>query len=235
MTDALKLIGGARAVVFDLDGTLVDTLDDLWNGLNLALEQHELPAASKEMVLANVHLGLEGTARAVLSGYGAQVSLLAPVAQAYQEHYRHRGHAGSRLYPGVRDFLYACARHGRAMAVCTNKTTDDARELLSILRIAHLFQAVVGIDAADHPKPHPAPLILTLERLGRAADESVFIGDSVVDARCAASASVAFLLHENGYGCGDALAFGCAARFRSYEELCGVITRHSSSATRAAV
>ena len=219
MTHALELIVGARAIVFDLDGTLVDTLDDLWNGLNMALGQHGLPPAPKEMILANVHLGLEGTARSVLSSYGAQASLVVPVAQAYQELYRHRAHAGSRLYPGVRDFLDTCARQERAMAVCSNKMTEDALELLSLLQVAHLFQAVIGIDASDHPKPHPAPLILTLERLNRTPEESVFVGDSVIDARCAASAGVAFLLHENGYGCDEALAFGYGDCFRSYEDL----------------
>jgi phosphoglycolate phosphatase len=185
----------------------------------MALGQHDLPAAPREMILANVHLGLEGTVLAVLSSYGAQPSLVAPVAQDYQELYRRRAHAGSRLYPGVQDFLEESARHERAMAVCTNKRTEDARELLSLLRIAHLFQTVIGIDASEHPKPHPAPLILALARLDRAPEESVFIGDSVIDARCAASAGVAFLLHANGYGREEALAFGYGDHFRSYGHL----------------
>ena len=219
MPDATQLINGARAIVFDLDGTLVDTLDDLWHGLNTALEQHELPAASRELVRANIHLGLEGTARAALSRSEIEDPRIAKTVDAYQRAYRNREHAGSVLYPGVRDFLDSCASHGRAMAVCTNKATDDARKLLTLLKIADYFQAVTGIDTCGFAKPHPAPLTLTLERLGCAPGGAVFIGDSVIDAQCATSAGVAFLLHENGYGAHDALAFGCQGRFHSYREL----------------
>lgn len=213
------LLGSARAMVFDLDGTLVDTLNDLWRGLNMALDQHGLAPVPREVVLANVHLGLEGTARAALSGAGVQASRIGQVVDSYQRIYRDTAHAGSSLYPGVRTFLDACARHGLAMAVCTNKATDDARELLSVLKIADFFGVVTGIDACGFAKPHPAPLLLTLAGLGCAPEEAVFIGDSVVDARCATAAGVAFLLHESGYGAHDALAFGCAGSFHSYREL----------------
>jgi len=219
MASARKLVTGAGAVVFDLDGTLVDTFDDLWIGLNTALAQHDLPGASRDAVLANVHLGLEGTVRAVLSDLDAEASRTAAIARSYEAAYRARDHAGSSLYPGVREFLDACARHGRAMAVCTNKAADDARDLLSLLKVADFFHVVTGIDTCGFAKPHPAPLISTLERLRSVSQAAVFIGDSVVDARCAANAGVAFLLHESGYGAGDALAFGCGGRFRSYGEL----------------
>jgi len=216
MTAARKRVSGARAVVFDLDGTLVDTLDDLWIALNTALAQHGLASATKESVLANVHLGLAGTVRAVLN---AEPSRAAEVTRTYEAAYRARDHAKSSLYPGVRNFLAACARDGRALAVCTNKGADEARDLLSRLDIADFFQGVTGIDTCGFAKPHPAPLIATLKGLRSAPWQAVFIGDSVIDARCAASAGVAFLLHESGYGAADALAFGCAGRFRAYEEL----------------
>jgi phosphoglycolate phosphatase len=220
---ATSLISGARAIVFDLDGTLVDTLGDLWHGLNTALEQHGLPPASREVVLANVHLGLEGTARAALSRSGIGAARIAQVVDAYQRAYRDREHAASVLYPGVRDFLDSCAIHGRAMAVCTNKAAGDAHYLLSLLKIADFFQTVTGIDTCGFAKPHPAPLTLTLERLGSTPGMAVFIGDSVIDAQCAANAGVTFLLHESGYGARDALAFGCEGRFHAYRELLRVM------------
>lgn len=219
MSRVIELLDSARAIVFDLDGTLVDTLDDLWRGLNLALDQHGLPPAPREAVLANVHLGLEGTARAALNSSDAAASRIDGVVDAYQSIYRNTRHAGSVLYPGVREFLDSCAMRGLAMAVCTNKATDDARDLLTLLNIADFFGAVTGIDACGFAKPHAAPLILTLERIGCPADQAVFIGDSVVDAQCAAAAGVPFLLHESGYGAPGALAFGCQGSFRSYGEL----------------
>jgi phosphoglycolate phosphatase len=221
MTNACDLVDGAQAVVFDLDGTLVDTFGDLWQSINSALGQYGLPPVSGQLVLANIHLGLDGTTRAALRSLGAQDSHFASVAESHRAHYRQREHAGSRLYPGVRDFLVACRLQGRSMAVCTNKPTGDARDLLSLLKVADFFADVIGIDAGCPPKPDPAPLLFTLARLGRAAAEAVFVGDSVVDAQCAKSAGVPFLLHDAGYGGEEARAFGCTGRFRSYGELVG--------------
>jgi phosphoglycolate phosphatase len=219
MADAKDLIDGSRAVVFDLDGTLVDTLDDLWLALNSALDHHGLPPASLDVVLANVHGGLAETARAALSSVDRSAICPDEPVDTYQKHYRLRGHAGSRLYPGARDFLERCNRRRQAIAICTNKPTADARDLLSLMGVAGYFDVVVGIDACGAAKPDPAPLQLVLEQLDCAPVEAVFIGDSVIDAQCAKGAGVPFLLHEAGYGADAALAFGCAARFRTYGEL----------------
>jgi len=214
----LAQLGGARAIVFDLDGTLVDTADDLWRALNGALVEGELAAATLEEVLASVHLGLDGTARAVLHARGAEARFDL-VAASYRRNYSMRAHAGSRLYPGVPEFLAACRRKGVAVAVCTNKATADAKQLLSALAIAHFFSDVIGIDAGAGAKPDPAPLLLALKRLACGPADAVFIGDSVIDAECADRAGVPFALFESGYGRREALAFGCTERFHSYRQL----------------
>lgn len=216
MIDARALVELSRAVIFDLDGTLVDTLDDLWQSLNSALDHHGLLPVSRDLVLANIHGGLEQTARAALSIYPIDA---AEPARTYESHYRMRRHAGSRLYPGVDELLSICRNRGQAVAVCTNKLAGDARELLSLLGVEDCFDTIVGIDTCGAAKPDPAPLRLVLERLNCRSDEAVFIGDSVIDAQCARNAGVRFLLHESGYGATEALGYGCTARFGSYGQL----------------
>jgi phosphoglycolate phosphatase len=219
MQNARTLVEGARAVVFDLDGTLVDTFDDLALALDSALDEFGLPPAPRDAVLADIHRGLDDTARAILRLQGIDTAMHENIAAAYRKHYRQRAHAASRLYPDVTAFLAACRQRGCAMAVCTNKLTADADELLALLGIADYFAAVIGIDSCGAAKPDPAPLWHTLEQLACPPDSAVFIGDSEIDAACAKNAAVPFLLHEAGFGAKAALAIGCAGRFNCYREL----------------
>jgi 2-phosphoglycolate phosphatase len=213
-----ELLDRARALVFDLDGTLVDTVDDLWLALNSALHRHGHAPASRETVLASLHGGLGETVRVALQPKELAPSDVAAVQDTYLTHYRDRRHAASRLYRGVQELLLDGHRRCE-MAVCTNKSKAEAIDLLSALGIRHLFADVVGADSCSAMKPDPAPLRLVLDRLGVQADEALFIGDSAVDLMCAMSAGVRFLLHEGGYGREAALALGCSRGFASYEEL----------------
>jgi 2-phosphoglycolate phosphatase len=222
MTDARALIVRARAIVFDLDGTLVDTMDDLWRALNNALQVHGHRAVPRAIVMASLHGGLNATARAALESQNAAPTGLEALEQTYLRQYRKRRHAGSRLYPGVLELLSCCSSRRRAMAVCTNKPTAEAVDLLSCLGARKFFGAVIGADACDAQKPDPAPLRLALNQLRATADDAVFIGDSIVDMECAERADVSFMLHTAGYGSDAALA-SCKADFSSYHELVAAI------------
>jgi phosphoglycolate phosphatase len=221
MSNARTLVAGARAVVFDLDGTLVDTFDDLALALDSALHEFGLPPAPRDAVLADIHRGLDDTARAILRLQGGDPALQDAVVAAYRHHYRQRAHAASRLYPGVRELLAACRQREQAMAVCTNKLAADARESLEQLDIADYFANVIGIDSCGAAKPDPAPLWHTLDYLECLSDSAVFIGDSEIDAACAKTAAVPFLLHEAGFGAEAARGVGYSACFGTYEELVG--------------
>jgi phosphoglycolate phosphatase len=221
MKNARALLAGARAVVFDLDGTLADTFEDLALSLDDALRQFGLPPAPREAVLNEIHRGLDDTARAVLRLQGRAPALQDEVVAAYRSHYRRRAHAATRLYPGVRELLACCRKRQQVMAVCTNKPAADARELLARLEIEDFFDAVIGIDSCGAAKPDPAPLWRALECLACPRDAAVFIGDSEIDAACAKNAEVPFLLHEAGFGAKAARAVGYAARFGAYRELAG--------------
>ncbi|MDP2171610.1 MAG: HAD-IA family hydrolase [Rhodocyclaceae bacterium] len=219
MTPPYTLAESAQAIVFDLDGTLVDTFDDLALALDDALCEFDLPPAPRDVVLADIHRGLDETARAILHRYGTAPAVHEGVIAAYRKHYRRRAHAVSRLYPGVAEFLALTWQRGCPMAVCTNKLTADARELLALLGIDGFFAEVTGIDAGGQAKPAPEPLWLTIRLLGSSPDVTLFVGDSEIDAQCAKNAGVTFLLHDAGFGPEAAAAIGCAGRFQAYAEL----------------
>lgn len=215
-----ELIANARVLVFDLDGTLVDTLEDLGEALDSALLAHGHSRAPRRAVLSHLHLGLEATARAVLRVEGVHPLEHSRVVEAYLQHYQERGHACSHLYAGVHEFLTTCLQRGQRMAVCTNKAHDEAHALLSQLGVADAFGSVVGIDTCGIGKPDPKPLLWALECLECPPELALFIGDSFVDADCATKAGVNFLLHEQGYGA-DAVIKRAAMtlRFSSYADL----------------
>jgi phosphoglycolate phosphatase len=231
MGNAHTMVEDARAIVFDLDGTLVDTFDDLALALDDALHGFGMPPAPRDVVLSHIHRGLDDTARAIMRLRGADPALHDGVVAAYRAHYRQRAHSASRLYPGVRECLAACRQREQVLAVCTNKLAADARDLLMRLGIADCFTEVMGIDSCGAAKPDPAPLLLSLARLDCPADSAIFVGDSEIDAECARNAGVPFLLHEAGFGPEGALAVGCSASFHSYLELVNAdALRHRSQA-----
>lgn len=222
--NAAALIASRTALVFDLDGTLADTVADLWLALNAALRDCGLAAVDIDLVRGSLHGGLEGTAQAALQRLQADRGMLAELIRCYVLRYHSRAHAASTLYAGVEDLLQRCTRREVAMAVCTNKSRSEAIALLERLGIANRFACVVGGDTAPLPKPHPAPLLQALHELGFEAHQALLIGDSHVDAQCAGRAGVDFVLHSGGYGNDDgfdANTYPVAAWFHSYRELAG--------------
>lgn len=207
-------------MIFDLDGTLVNTFDDLYSSLASALQAHQVPKVSHERLMAHIHQGLDTTIRHLLKELNRASVETDAVIATYRRHYRERGHVESHLYPGVIDLLEDCSRRGVFMAICTNKLTEDALSLLKAKDIYDYFIKIVGIDTTSHAKPDPAPLHLILSDLDCSPSQAVFVGDSVIDAECAKKADVPFLLHSNGFGFEEALAFGyCEGYFQYFDEL----------------
>ncbi|HUG25666.1 HAD family hydrolase [Piscinibacter sp.] len=213
------MLGSARGLVFDLGGTLVDTLDDLWLALNSALREHGHRPVERAVVLASVHAGLNGTARAALRDQVGTEHGLAALQSSYLQHYRRREHAASRPYAGVREYLDDCRQRCIPMVICTNKSSEEGRDLLLTLGLAGHFVGVIGLDTCGTAKPDPAPLRRALALLGVTAEHAAFVGDSEFDSLCASRGGVRFVLHEHGYGRDAALRHPCAGRFRRYADL----------------
>jgi phosphoglycolate phosphatase len=186
-------VTGYRTVVFDLDGTLVDSTADIAGALNLALTPlggRPLGPAEVAPMLGDGVAALVSRAAGLSGVVGAD---LAEVAGHYLAEYRSRPVVDSTLFSGVQDTLAALHDAGVPMAVCTNKPEAIARQVLEGLSLAPYFPVVVGGDRIERSKPHPDHLWLAVAELGADTATSVLVGDSPVDEQCAGAASVAFL------------------------------------------
>ena len=176
--------------LFDLDGTLADTLEDIAASTNHLRQQHGLPPASLEAVRSFVGDGARQLLRAALH----EVLPTAPLAleaaldtafAAYAEHHREQCTRTVQLYPGVREHLERLRREGHALAVVTNKPERFAVPIVRHLSLHELLPVVVGGDTLPVRKPDPAPLRHALQQLGytEAAGRPTMVGDGVQDLR----------------------------------------------------
>lgn len=172
-----------RLAIFDLDGTLVDSVEDLAASVNHALHALGLPPRTIDEIRRFVGEG----ARVLLArAVAPHDELLEPALAAWWEHYEAHCLDRTRPYPGIGALL---AGSGRTLALHTNKPGRLARKILDGLGLLERFAAVVGGDEAPR-KPDPTGVQLILTRLGASAGETVFVGDSLVDVATARAAGV---------------------------------------------
>ena len=171
-----------RLVVFDLDGTLIDSLRDLAAALNAALA--ELAPRAAPLSLSQVRAFIGDGARLLVTRSLEAVGLSAPVDEAlpvFVRAYRQRLLESTTLYAGVKETLEAL--RGRHLAVLTNKPGDMSRTILSGLGVAERFFRILGGgDVAQH-KPDPGGLLELLSASGAAPEQTVVVGDSAIDVR----------------------------------------------------
>ncbi len=172
--------------IFDLDGTLIDSLDDLATSVNHALASVGLPPRRREEIRSFVG---EGARRLVERAVGARQDLLEPALAAWRVHYEAHCLDRTRAYPGIPEAL-AGAR--LPLAVLTNKPGPMARRILAGLGLDARLVGVIGGDEAPR-KPDPTGARALLARAGATPEESVLVGDSRVDAATARAAGLRFV------------------------------------------
>ncbi|WHZ09636.1 MAG: Phosphoglycolate phosphatase [Burkholderiaceae bacterium] len=205
-----------EAAILDLDGTLVDTLDDFVAALNLTLGEfaqgRDAPRVDRAAVARLVGKGSEHLLRSVLNMPQAKVPLarfainpeaLAELMASYQRHYRAVNGRHARVYPGVAEGLALLERRGLPLACATNKPTEFARALLGTKGLARHFRFVFGGDAFARGKPDPLPLLQACAALGTTPARTLMIGDSRNDAQAARGAGCPVLLLSYGYNHGE--------------------------------
>ncbi len=216
MTAAAALFWSRPHRVFDLDGTLVDTLPDLSAALDQALTELGLPAVGQAVVRDSLHSGLEGSAAAALAWLGAPSGQFPALVERYTRRYAALNGAHAWIYPGVRELLARLDARREPLAVCTNKPEALACELLDRTGLLQHFKVVVGADTCAQRKPHPAPLLHALAGIGGEPHSGVLVGDSRHDVHCARAAGVASIFHDGGYGLAPVAS---PPRFSHYDEL----------------
>ncbi|HHS94578.1 MAG TPA: phosphoglycolate phosphatase [Rhodobacterales bacterium] len=184
-------------IVFDLDGTLVDSAPDLMVASNKMLAGEGLEPLDLATITSFIGNGLPKLVERVMRARAIAPQHFERLYDEVKDFYNAAPADESRPMPGAVDLLKKLKAEGHALGVCTNKPEEPARLILSLLGLETYFDAVVGGDALPEKKPHPAPLNLAFEQLG--AGERLYVGDSDVDAEVALAAEVPFAIYAFGY------------------------------------
>lgn len=209
-------------VIFDLDGTLVDSAPDLRHAVNRVLEEHGAEPLSLAQIRSMIG---DGAAQLVARAFAARNLAVADPKHPLQRFfslYEADPTANTILYEGVSDTLQSLSDRRLPLAVCTNKPESPAKIILRQLNIAAHFSTVVGGDTHAFRKPDPRMLTSLVDHYGVARDQCLMVGDSEVDAATAHAAGVPFALMTYGYRRGAVADIACVAaldRFSDLEEL----------------
>lgn len=195
-----------KAVLFDLDGTLVDTIPDIIQATNTMRTQLGLATLDNATITAYVGRGTEDLVLRALAHDAPQPPTSALFEQGltlFKQCYHAINGQQSVLFDGVLDGLLAFNQTGVSMAVVTNKQTAFTLPLLQHLNLASFFDAVVCGDTCPEKKPHPMPLLHACELLGVNPEHALMVGDSINDAKAAQAAGMAVVILPYGYNEGQ--------------------------------
>jgi phosphoglycolate phosphatase len=188
-------------IVFDLDGTLIDTAPDLVDTLNLILKREGLPGMPFEAARRLIGGGSRGMLERALADAGHPTAKpeMDRLYATYIEHYAAHIADRSRPFPLVEATLDRLAAAGHRLAVCTNKLEWLSRRLLTTLKLSDRFAVICGQDTFGMQKPDPEVLRRTIRQAGGAPEAAIMIGDSGTDVRTARAAQVPVIAVDFGY------------------------------------
>jgi phosphoglycolate phosphatase len=193
-------------ILFDLDGTLVDTAPDLVLAHNHVMKKFGFSTKSVNEIKALVGMGARTMMSKTLWSQAKEElktvkeeDIKAKMVKEFIKFYGENILVESKLINGAKEFLIWCKENKISMAVCTNKQEHLAIDLLKKIRINSYFEYVAGCDTFDYCKPDPRHLTSVVEILQGDLKKTIMIGDSEVDAKSAENASLPFIVLKDGY------------------------------------
>ncbi len=211
----------SRLFLFDLDGTLIDSKNDIAAAVNLSLERLGLPRLPEARVSQFVGDGVQKLIQRALReamGTEAPEDQIGKGVELFLEEYGNHLLDSTRLYPGVREGLDRL--YWAQFAIVTNKPEKLSRKILEALGLGHRFCTILGGDSISLRKPDPAPLREAMRRCGTTAHETVMVGDSPADIKAGQAAGVITCGIAGGFRGREALeAAGCDLIVESVSEL----------------
>ncbi|MEW5726727.1 MAG: phosphoglycolate phosphatase [Pseudomonadota bacterium] len=213
-----------KAVVFDLDGTLVHSVPDLTVAVNKLLAEEGRRQLTDADVAPMVGDGVAVlVSRAFTAAGGLPAGDIAPYVTRFVAHYEPHAADLTRLFDGTVAALEGLRARGLKLAVCTNKVSGATWKILKALEIDRLFDVVVGGDDTPKHKPDPVHVRITLDKLGVTADEAAYVGDSENDVKAAKGAGLPVVLVTFGYTRIPVAELGGDVLIESYAELEGAL------------
>lgn len=199
-----------RAVLFDMDGTLVDTLPDIAAAVNAALRDLRLAPLDDAHIATLIGNGPRVLSRRALEAQPAlaperREALVEPLLAGYARHYATQAGSNGRLFDGAAETLRELAAQGRKLGVVSNALQHLAETVLARFGLAPYLDIVVGGDRVVHNKPHPEALWKALSAFDVAPHDALMVGDSINDVAAARAAGMAVVCVPHGYDQGQSV------------------------------
>ena len=203
----------AQAIIFDLDGTLIDSAPDLHAALNLVLAGEGVAPVTLAETMGFIGHGIPHLVEQARQARGIAPARAAAMTDAMFAHYAANPATLTRPYDGAVAFLRLLRDRGHPLALCTNKAVAPTCAILDALDLRGFFDVVIGGDSLAAKKPDPAPVLAACAAFGGAL---CLVGDSEVDAQAAANAGLPFALFSRGYRKSEPQAMNAAFVFDDY-------------------
>lgn len=184
--------------IFDLDGTILDSKEDIAMAVNYGLEKVGIKAKPSEEVVKYVGYGAKKLIDDLLPDFPDDIKN--KVLEFFREFYTSNPVIKSRLYEGVEEILSGIKSKDKKVAVVTNKYEEISKRILKHFQILDLIDIVVGADTTQERKPSPLPVFYALEKINKKKEETIIIGDSETDILTGKNASISTCLVLHGYG-----------------------------------
>ena len=217
----------AKAVIFDLDGTLVDSAPDLHAVANTLLAENGAGPVSLEAVTSFIGHGVPNLVERIFSACGRKPAKneLSAHVERFLEIYSAAPVRLSRLYPGVEAALTRLFREGYQLGICTNKAEAVARKVVAGTGLGIYIRTIAGGGRTKEKKPDPSSLIVAASETGADLADVIYVGDSETDAATASAARVPFLLYTKGYRQTPVDELAHDGLFDDFEQLFGLVSK----------
>ena len=193
-----------KALFFDLDGTLIDSSDDLSNSINYMLRSIGKEQKDEKIIKSWIGNGAKSLVlRSLVDSFDTEIKiesrLLEDALYIFLDHYKKNLCIKTKLYPNVLETLKEAKDQGFVLAIITNKPFEFVKPILKELGIEDYFDLILGGDSLPQKKPSPAPLLHALKKLGLDSNETIMIGDSKNDIISANEANITSFALNYGY------------------------------------
>lgn len=175
-----------RTVLFDLDGTLLDSIRLIIDSYHHTLSAHGLPAKTDEHWLAGIGTPL----RVQFREWAGDPVLLDRLIETYRDFNISNHDTRVSAYPGAVELVHTVRRRGFQTGLVTSKQRAGAERGLRFLGLVDAMDIIVAADDVTNPKPHPEPLLIATRQLGAAVESSIYVGDSIHDMECGRAAGM---------------------------------------------
>jgi len=215
------IAGRFDTVIYDLDGTLIDSAKDMQVAVSRVLADHGLPAVTEDDVRNYMGQGSKVTMNRAFSKYGKTLddAQLSAVTREFVRYYEADPVSNTTAFAGVSDVVARFDRLGLRQGVCTNKFERPSRMILEHLKLMPPISGLAGADTFPVRKPDPRHILMLVERMGGTPDRAVMVGDSIHDVHAAHAAGLPAVLVSWGYTETPASELGADAVIERFDAL----------------